>query len=61
MLKTMIMILFIVIFNFSLTSCLWLKPHPHGAPPGQVKKYTGVHPGKGKGIPPGHMKNGKAK
>jgi hypothetical protein len=29
------------------------KRHPHGAPPGQVKKVTGVHPVSGKA-------NGKA-
>lgn len=40
-----------------VSSC---KPHPHGAPPGQVKKVTGVHPvtGKpsGKAAAPGQQK-----
>lgn len=36
------------------------KMHPHGAPPGQVKKVTGVHPvsgkAKGKATAPGQQK-----
>ena len=30
--------------------------HPHGAPPGQVKKYYGGHKGHPHGGPPGQMK-----
>ncbi|MCS7019486.1 MAG: hypothetical protein RMJ87_10360 [Cytophagales bacterium] len=35
------------------------KVHPHGAPPGQVKKVTGVHPVTGKPAAPGQQKKQK--
>jgi hypothetical protein len=63
--KNYILAAFFIVSSCFLSSCFWVKvkTHPHGAPPGQVKKAmrqsTGTHPGKGKVTPDGYKGNGK--